>query len=233
MIRLLCLFTCCMVLLLQNNFAQDSAVIYYAKGMAKIKTDDRLGAIADFTKSLEFRPSDSAYCERGNAKVFNSESIADFNGAIGINPRNASAYIGRSLAENYLGNKKAAMKDINVVIALEPDSGYGYMSRAELKKSMGKEKSALRDYNMAVKLSPGFYSYYGRACIFFDLHDYVSAKRDCDSCILLEPTLTWCYALRSKCNFALGDKIGGCNDLNKISELGDKRIQTQIKESCK
>ena len=90
-----------------NSFGQTS-VEFYNMGLSKAKSNDYIGAIADYTKAIALNPKYfEAFNSRGNAK----NSLEDYKGAIGdltkaieLDPNLASAY--NNLGLIYLKNKK-------------------------------------------------------------------------------------------------------------------------------
>lgn len=86
--------------------------------------------------------------------------------------------------------------------------------------STGKEEIAIRQLTKAIDLDPKCaiaYSYRGYE--YFYLEEYLSAKRDFDTAILLEPDNHEYYAGRGQVLQALGDSDGALNDYNHALTL--------------
>lgn len=96
----------------------------YAKGMAKVKENDFLGAIEHFTLAIQQEPD------------------------------NVENYAERAVAYLNTNQFDLSMFDMNRCIEMEPKNSYRYSCRAFLKSKMGDVDGAITDYEMAVKLDP-------------------------------------------------------------------------------
>ena len=97
------------------TFAQQTAEDFYDRGIAKHTKGDLDGAIADFSKAIELKPTDAiAYCNRGIAKEKKGDldgAIADYSKAIELHPKYAAAYLHRSVAKKKKGDQVGADAD--------------------------------------------------------------------------------------------------------------------------
>jgi len=96
----------------------------FAKGLAKAKENDFLGAIEHFSNAI-------------NEDNSNVEHYAE----------RAVAYINTNQYE-------LSMFDMNICIDLEPNNSYRYSCRAFLKSRMGETDGAISDYEKAIMLDP-------------------------------------------------------------------------------
>jgi tetratricopeptide (TPR) repeat protein len=88
---------------------------YHCRGLARKGKKDLAGAIADFSKAIELRPTyANAYINRGiieNGQGSFDPAIADFSKAIEINPNDAKAYANRGYANFGKKNFNPAFAD--------------------------------------------------------------------------------------------------------------------------
>ena len=118
-------------------------------------------AISHLTKSIEIKPSYSAYLNRGIAYGRAGDarkSLADFRRAIELNPKGSQAYEGVCSTLGFLGNFEGAIGACNRSIELNNKSASAYMNRAIVLDNMLREYDALEDVKMAVKLNPNLES---------------------------------------------------------------------------
>lgn len=79
-----------------------------------------------------------------------TESIADFDKAIALNPQNAMAFNNRAWA-NFKWHKDArGLDDVEQALQLDPGSEYAWDTRAHLMQVLGRHDEAFKDYETAV-----------------------------------------------------------------------------------
>ena len=92
-----------------------TAIDYYNRGIAKAKSGDNQGAIADFNEAIKLKPDFAeAYYNRGTVKGpsgDNQGAIADFNEAIKLKPDYAEAYYRCEFAKLKSGDNQGAIAD--------------------------------------------------------------------------------------------------------------------------
>jgi tetratricopeptide (TPR) repeat protein len=79
-------------------------------------------AIADCNRAIEFDPTAGAYVHRGNAfyaRGDNDQAIADYDRAIGLNPKEAAAYSNRGRAFYAKGENDRAIADFTQAIQID------------------------------------------------------------------------------------------------------------------
>jgi tetratricopeptide (TPR) repeat protein len=79
-------------------------------------------------------------------------AIADFNEAILLNPRSASANNHRGLAWRKKGDAQRAIDDYTAAIALNPVYALAYSNRGHAHEAMGHREAAIRDFSRALLL---------------------------------------------------------------------------------
>jgi tetratricopeptide (TPR) repeat protein len=107
--------------------AQDSSNYYYSIGIGASHSKDTVSAIYNFTKAIEFSPSDSAYYQRACIESNYENVIKDCNKAIELNSNNADAYLLRGLNERGPFNFTAALNDFNRVIEIVKKNDKAYL----------------------------------------------------------------------------------------------------------
>ena len=96
---------------------------YYNRGSAR-SNNDRIGAISDYTKSIN------------------------------LDPNFSMAYNNRGWAKFEIKNYAAALNDLNKAIELDPNNSVAYDSRQETKFAMGDLNGSLIDCNKALEINP-------------------------------------------------------------------------------
>ena len=103
---------------------QKTAQDFLKDGNVKMDEDDRVGAIADFSKAIELAPKSTvAYIFRGIANQSKgelAEAIADFSKAIELDPNEAVAYVNRGMAKKFQGDQVGADADFAQAAKLLP-----------------------------------------------------------------------------------------------------------------
>lgn len=116
---------------------------YYYSGYSKQKSNDYEGAIAAYSKVLDYDKSyTTAYISRGSAyldiKKYN-EAIDDYSEAIKQTPINAQAYAYRGRAYYELKDSINSLIDYDKAISLDREFAYAYYQRGLLKYSVLKQ----------------------------------------------------------------------------------------------
>jgi len=181
-----------------------SAGTYNNRGEAKRKLEDYRGAIQDYNKAIERKPS--------NEELY---------------------YHNRGIAKGQLGDYRGSIQDFNKAIEIEPDNAQAFFNRGYTKSKLEDYRGAIQDYNKAIELNP-LYSdaYHNRGSAKRQLEDYRGSIQDFNKAIEINPLFASSYLLRGVSKYALGDKAGACLDWSKAGELGDSDAYVMIKEFC-
>jgi tetratricopeptide (TPR) repeat protein len=81
-------------------------------------------------------------------------SVADLDNAIEIEPNNPDFFSERGVSKHLMNKNSLAMLDFNIAIEIEPDYSYRYSSRAYIRAKMGDTEGAITDYEKAIELDP-------------------------------------------------------------------------------
>jgi lipoprotein NlpI len=79
------------------------------------------------------------------------KAIADFDEALKLDPKNASAYNNRGNAKNEKGDADGAVEDFNAAIKQNARYAAAYFNRGNALAAKGEAKRALKDYDTAIK----------------------------------------------------------------------------------
>ena len=137
-----------------------SADEYSQRGIARFQKNDLDGAIADFTKVIEIKGKDQAFC-----------------------------YYFRGLAHYRKGNPKQAIDDLSTAIAFKPDPRF-FADRGNLLAKQGELDRAIGDLNKAIEIAPQYAKAYGdRGLIRLMRGEKAEAELDLKKCFELDSTL--------------------------------------------
>jgi tetratricopeptide (TPR) repeat protein len=114
------------------------------------------GVYAYFTRAQQ-EISPSFYANRGFDKWGAGDldgAIADYSKAIGLDPRDDTAYSGRALAESDKGDDDKAIADYTRVIELDPKDADAYFGRGVSENAKNYRDEAIADFTRVIELDP-------------------------------------------------------------------------------
>jgi tetratricopeptide (TPR) repeat protein len=128
-------------------------------------------------------------------------ALADFNSAIDIYSEDSEYFFFRAGAKTMLGKHKEALCDLNESVRL------GYINEVD---ELGFKKG---QYNI----------YLARAHIYYNMGEYKLALELINKALeMVDNNADFLLYYRGLCRIKLGDKTGGCEDLNKAKDCGLK-----------
>lgn len=179
---------------------------YYNRAYFKEENKDYLGAIEDYTLSINSRPNSEGYNNRGNTLMkFQrySEALSDFNLAILLDPSNDKAWSNRANLKAVLEDLEGAYNDYKKLILLSNDNldkSEAYQFIGWYYRNSGNGDYTLDCYNKAISLnSKNSKAYYYRGCLY--------GKR--------------------------GFAQAACEDLNHSCYLGNSNACSLLNKTCK
>ena len=139
---------------------------YYVRATAKKDHGDFEGAMADFSRAAELRPSGFSFVEIGNMRKANGDSAgatAEYDKAIAMLDTQIAGlqkssdqldllYYHRGYAKELKGDLDGAVADYSQAIVTKPSyEACAYSRRGDIKKGRGDLTGAIADYQNAVK----------------------------------------------------------------------------------
>jgi len=127
---------------------------WLARGLSKSSKGDFEGAIADYTITLQLKPTYNhlkAFCNRGISFMNLNrmdESFSDFNKAIKLDPKCAETYFNRGSAYYKTGNYENAVSDFTKGLKIKLDP-MAYYCRGFSKFSLNDKNGACSDWLLA------------------------------------------------------------------------------------
>jgi Flp pilus assembly protein TadD len=141
-----------------------------------------------------------AYNNRGSAygkKGENDRAIADYNEALRLNPKLASAYNNRGLAYSKKGENDRAIADHNEALRLDPKFASAYNNRGLAYSEKGENDRAIADYNEALRLNPkNAVAYNNRGFAYWRKGENDRAIADYNEALRLDQKLADTYVSR-------------------------------------
>ncbi len=206
------------------------ALAYIRLGQAYASQGARDIALNNYNEAIRHYPAYAyAYLVRGNynyEKRYESKSalenaLADYRRAIQINPEYVEAYIGRGDANEFIGEKGAAVVDYyraikinpdvqcwttlcwSVSIHLDSDNARAYWGRGDIYSNLAQYESAIADYTEAIHLDPkDGYPYFQRGDAFYNLSNFEAAAVNyADAFSVGEDNIYNCQILINNYNF--------------------------------
>jgi tetratricopeptide (TPR) repeat protein len=159
------------------------------------------------------------YYNRGNhwrAKREFAKAIADYDRAIGIDPKYADAYNNRGVTFGDLRKPDLALQDFDQALRLDPKQVNAYRGRAFLLKSKGDLAGAIEAYTQAIRIDPrNVPSYRGRAELLKSKGDLVAAIDDYSHAIRIDSNNVPSYLDRGEVLRLKGDFDKAIADFDK------------------
>ncbi len=133
-----------------------------------------------------------------HAKDF-GRAIAEYDTAIKLDPRIASAYSGRGLAYFRLEQTDRAISDLDQALKLDPSLSEPYVMRGNAWLVKGDFDRAWDDFNRALEADPkNAYAYVSRGYAAAWRYDFDDAIADYDRAISIDPTYKDAYRYRDE-----------------------------------
>jgi tetratricopeptide (TPR) repeat protein len=144
--------------------------VYFMRALARQQIGDRAGARADRREGMRLEPKDEAgWVARGLARQDSDPAGAlhDFDAALAINPRSASALQNKAhVLGECLGKDREAIAVLDTAIDLFPDNSEFCAGRGVHRARLGDDTPALSDARRSLALSTEPPNLYQVACIF-------------------------------------------------------------------
>ena len=205
----------------------DCGVAYIGRGLASsFKPNSIAEPQADFElgKDLLVQPSQAIeYVMRGTAKAQlqdTSGAIADYDIAIGLNPKLVVAYNNRGNLRQHLGDVDGAILDFSFVLKIDPSSAIAYNNRAIIYTQIGQFSAAIADYNRASELQPNFVSVYNNlGNNYCQMGETSLAIVQYTKAVTIDPEFAVAYSNRANVHRIHGDFMTAIVDYHRAISL--------------
>jgi tetratricopeptide (TPR) repeat protein len=187
------------------QLAPDLGVAYIGRGLGTcFGSPSTSNPNDDFElgKSLLTHPANAIeYVMRGTAKaqLYDPQgAIADYDTAIGLNPRLLLAYNNRGNLRQHLGDIDGAVADFSKVLEIDSHSAIAYNNRAIIYTQIGQLGAAIADFDRAIELQPDFVSVYNNlGNAYYQMNQYSAAIGNYSKAIELDPEFAVAYSNRA------------------------------------
>jgi len=141
---------------IKKNSNDFEAILY--RGVAKMKMDDFVGAIADF----QLVPQGAAqyfdaqfFCGDCYFRLLKyQEAINSYSKAIETKPTEAVPYYNRAIVKQTMGDNLGALFDFNKTLDLDASFVQAYFNRGRAMLAVGDFQNALADFNRLIEINP-------------------------------------------------------------------------------
>ncbi|NEQ67780.1 MAG: tetratricopeptide repeat protein [Symploca sp. SIO2D2] len=216
---------------IQTQLSKEmSYLTLFTIGLVRYEAEDYDGAIARFTKALEFvtdaklaivQDADTAinalYFYRGVAYYEKGEldkAIVDYNRALKINPEYAT-YINRGNAYYYKGELDQAIADFTQALKINPEGAKAYNNRGKVYSDKGELNQAITNYTQAIKIDPKFaLAYNNRGNAYSDKGELNQAIADYTQALKFNPEYAAAYNNRGNAYYYKGELDQAIADYN-------------------
>jgi len=157
---------------------------FFEMGSQKELRKDFIGAIIDYTKSIEMEPSFAiTYVNRANMYFYYMKdyrmAMSDYDKAITLDPSFQKAYYNRAVAHYHLGEFQEAVNDCDKSIELDPSDIMAFQARGIAYCGLKKYKKAISDFSQVISIYPKESDAYYSRSIAYELNgDRAKALKD-------------------------------------------------------
>ena len=114
------------------------------------------------------------------------------------------------------------------------NSAYGWYFEGNKQLFRKNYEAAVKAYDKAIEMDENAdYAYYNRGNARFEQKQYMEARLDYNKTILINPEYAEAYYGRGRCKIFLGDKEGGCKDLQEAKKMEFTPAKEEIEIYCK
>jgi tetratricopeptide (TPR) repeat protein len=189
---------------------------------------------ARWALSESTNPAQEAH-NRGNTWLEKKEyekAIKDYDEAIRLNAKDASAFLHRATA--WLGKEDydEAIKDFDEAIRLDPNNGLSYSGRGNAWYCKKEYEKAIKDYDKAIRLDPDdVLAFENRGNAWYCKKDYDKAIKDYDKAIRLNPNCAVAYFNRGMTWYDKDENDRAIKDFDEAIRLDPKDAKSFLYRS--
>ena len=215
---------------------QDSASIYFRRGIAARNRGNCERAIADFTRAIMLAPANAAaFRERGVCRSQTGATemaFADFAAALRLEPDNAEVLIERAMLFKAQQNHISVIADLTTVIEGGSRRTKNQLERALVERAVAFQaiyeyEKALADASSAVRQnSRGYDALTTRADVYAEIGKFAESLADYTRAIQLQPRQPWAYLKRATVYQQLGKSALASRDERSAKRFFETRSVT-------
>jgi tetratricopeptide (TPR) repeat protein len=184
-------------------------------------------AVKDYTQALSLQPQAPVFTNRGGIYLENlkelDKAIADFNDAIRLDPKYASAYLNRAKAWAEKRDFVKSVADFTEAIKLAPHYVAAYYNRGTAYSSMKEYDKAIADFSEVIRLDAKFVrAYVNRGAAWIAKQDHDKAIADLNEAAQLAPKEYLIYYNRAIAWNAKKEVAKAMADYNEVLQLNEK-----------
>ena len=201
------------------------------RSIAKYSLNDYIGAVDDFTKTLEIHPLYiRAYHYRGivHDRLGNYASAKkDYAKAILLDPYDAELHIAMGSTKLHLNEFENAIASFDTAIIINPNNANAYINRGIAKRYLNRLDDAIIDLNKAV-----YYDFFNiealvrRGIIQMEREQYQDALLDFNNALKLDNNNPIIFFNRGTVFLNIGDTISSLKDYERVNNLDENNALT-------
>ncbi|NET62376.1 MAG: tetratricopeptide repeat protein [Symploca sp. SIO2E6] len=223
---------------IQTQLSEEmSYLTLFTIGLVRYEAKDYEGAIARFTKALEFvldaeqaivqnNTIDALYFYRGVAYYYKGEqdkAITDFNQVLKIHPEYAEVYSNRGCAYSEKGELDQAIADYTQALKFYPEYAPAYYNRGIAYSDKGEQDKVIADYTQALKFYPEYApAYYNRGIAYSDKGEQDKVIADYNQALKINPGFTPAYINRGNAYFDKGESDKAIADFTQALKINSE-----------
>ncbi|MEM1319095.1 MAG: tetratricopeptide repeat protein [Bacteroidota bacterium] len=216
----------------------QSALAYDLKGVIFLDQNKLEDAEGAFFKAVELQKDFAlAWYNLGQLEYLRnnlSDAKTYLDKAISLQENLTKAYFERAMVLKAMGDTEGALRDYDYVINLRGETYFeAFLNRGLTKKMLGDFDEAFMDLNLVLEHYPNNAELYkNRANLYLLSGNYWQAIGDYSDAIQLNRDFAEAYFNRGLAHFLVYDKVSGCTDLGRSSDLGYEPAKEQLRYFC-
>ncbi|MGW7270318.1 tetratricopeptide repeat protein [Streptomyces sp. NPDC054864] len=148
------------------------------------------------------------------------EALAEYDRALGLDPRLARAYYGRGVTRALQGDFTAAVGEFDLALAITPDDVQALNDRGEAHRILGHWQEAVGDLDRAIGIDPSdAFAWASRGAARSGLGQDDAALADLDRAVELDPEYAWALARRARLRRFRGEHALQMADLDRAARV--------------
>jgi S1-C subfamily serine protease/lipoprotein NlpI len=151
-------------------------------------------------------------------------AIADYNGALALDPTFLEIYFRRGIARSLTKDWQGAESDYTRAIASDPQHPEAYLHRGSMRNTQANWQGAKTDFDIAIYLNPNTAAaYLGRGFALCELNNCQQGVKDFDRAIEISPNSAEAYNRRAFAYHRLGNNRSAIANYVTAAELYQKQ----------